>query len=150
MHRYFEGWYYKMVDAGQKETLAIIPGVSFDKQGRGKAFIQVARASTGQAWFLEYDISSFSFYRPEFWIKIGYNTFSRNRLSMHTGQKEVRIDGQLAFSGLNPWPVNWKAPGAMGWFAVLPFMQCYHGVLSLDHEVSGSLEIDGETICFDE
>ena len=27
----------------------------------------------------------------------------------------------------------------MGWFSFVPFMQCYHGVTSLDHELSGSL-----------
>jgi tocopherol cyclase len=29
----------------------------------------------------------------------------------------------------------------MGWFAYVPFMECYHGVLSLDHEVNGRLRL---------
>ncbi len=36
----------------------------------------------------------------------------------------------------------------MGWFAYVPFMECYHGVLSFDHAVSGSLIIGGQTADF--
>jgi hypothetical protein len=33
----------------------------------------------------------------------------------------------------------------MGWFAWVPRMECYHGVLSFDHSLTGSLEVNGET-----
>jgi hypothetical protein len=36
----------------------------------------------------------------------------------------------------------------MGWFAWIPFMQCYHGLVSFDHSLSGTLTINGQAIDF--
>jgi hypothetical protein len=36
----------------------------------------------------------------------------------------------------------------MGPFAFVPFMECYHGVLSMNHKIEGNLIINGETIDF--
>ena len=36
----------------------------------------------------------------------------------------------------------------MGPFGWLPFLQCYHGVLGLDHELSGALTINGRYVDF--
>lgn len=50
--------------------------------------------------------------------------------------------GELRFSGLTQWPVTLRAPGIMGWYAWMPFMECYYGVVSLDHAICGSLQVD--------
>lgn len=36
----------------------------------------------------------------------------------------------------------------MGPFAFVPFMECYHGIVSMDHIIQGELEIDGATVDF--
>ncbi len=56
--------------------------------------------------------------------------------------------GALRFAGRTPWPVTLAAPGIMGWYAYAPFMECYHGVVSLDHAIDGSLEVDGHLLNF--
>jgi hypothetical protein len=33
----------------------------------------------------------------------------------------------------------------MGWYGLVPFMECFHGIVSFGHSLSGSLEIDGVT-----
>ena len=38
----------------------------------------------------------------------------------------------------------------MGWYAWVPKMECYHGVLSMDHGLRGELEISSQVINFDE
>ena len=38
---YFEGWYFKVVNASQNRAFAFIPGIALDKNGQGHAFIQV-------------------------------------------------------------------------------------------------------------
>jgi len=40
------------------------------------------------------------------------------------------------------------SPGIMGWYAWVPFMECYHGVVSLDHAIEGELTVGEETIDF--
>jgi hypothetical protein len=36
----------------------------------------------------------------------------------------------------------------MGWDAWLPGMECYHGVMSLDHAITGNLVINGRKTDF--
>ena len=69
---------------------------------------------------------------------------------MNVKSEERTIQGTVHFANLNPWPVRFLSPGVMGWYAFLPFMECFHGVLSLDHRISGQLKTDNETISFDE
>jgi tocopherol cyclase len=39
-------------------------------------------------------------------------------------------------------------PGIMGWYRFVPFMQCYHGVVSLTHRLKGELIINNEQFNF--
>ena len=41
------------------------------------------------------------------------------------------------------------SPGIMGWYGWMPFMECYHGVLSFDHSLHGALEVEGQNHSFD-
>jgi hypothetical protein len=38
----------------------------------------------------------------------------------------------------------------MGWYSYVPFMECYHGLISIDHKLQGSLQINGQEIDFTE
>ena len=37
----------------------------------------------------------------------------------------------------------------MGWFSYMPFMETYHGVVSMNHNIRGTLEINGASVNFD-
>ena len=37
----------------------------------------------------------------------------------------------------------------MGWYRYMPFMECYHGVVSLDHIIGGNLTFNGELMIFE-
>jgi hypothetical protein len=37
----------------------------------------------------------------------------------------------------------------MGWYAWMPFMECYHGVVSFGHTLSGRLEFEGQNLDFE-
>jgi tocopherol cyclase len=39
-------------------------------------------------------------------------------------------------------------PGIMGWYRFVPFMQCYHGVISLTHSLKGELLVNNELFDF--
>ena len=38
----------------------------------------------------------------------------------------------------------------MGWYYKLPFMECYHGVVSLNHDLKGSLNLNNIHYHFDD
>jgi tocopherol cyclase len=59
------------------------------------------------------------------------------------------VRGDLRFTNLTPWPVTLLSPGIMGPFAWIPWMECYHAIVSLDHGIHGALEIDGRPVSMD-
>jgi len=146
---FFEGWYFKLVDAGQQQRWAVIPGVFIGREpGSSHAFVQTLDGATGHSTYHRYPYESFRAAPRELDISIGPNRFRRDAISLDIDDPQRRMKGDLRFSGGAAWPVTLTSPGIMGWYALVPFMECYHGVLSFDHAIDGSLKIDGNWIDF--
>ena len=145
---YFEGWYFKVVDATGTEPLAIIPGISIEPDGQRHAFVQLIRANGHADW---YDLpwETFSSADDRFDIRVGSCRFTDREIVLDLSHEGESARGRLTTGGPLPWPVRALSPGVMGPFRFAPFMECYHGVLSLDHAVDGTLEVDGETLTYD-
>jgi hypothetical protein len=148
--RYFEGWYFKCVDGEERRALAAIPGVSYSVDGRRtQSFVQVIREG-GSTRFFDYAADAFSFdTAPPFRIAVGPNTFSEDGMTLDLRDESGEITGTVVFGPWRPWPVTPRAPGIMGWYRYVPRMECYHGVLSMDHELRGRLVVDGDDLSFD-
>ena len=144
---YFEGWYFKLVDSTERHRYAVIPGV-FLGQGNSHAFVQVLDGVTGEVTYHEYPAEAFQTARDRFDIRVGPNRFTLEQIELQIASAERTVTGVLRFSGLTPWPVTLISPGIMGWYAWVPWMECYHGVLSFDHELCGVLTVDGQAIDF--
>jgi tocopherol cyclase len=143
--RYFEGWYYKMVDTTEKHAFAIIPGISMDEYGEKHAFIQVLDGKRLRSGYHKFDYNSFFAAPGKFQITIQNNRFSEDELQIDLPE----IHGRLAFRNNVPWPKPFYSPGIMGPYAFVPFMECYHGIVSMDHSIRGSMTYNNENICFD-
>jgi len=141
---FFEGWYYKCINATATEALAIIPGVAMDGHGRKQAFIQVLDGLRFKADYVQFPFDAFQTSKTAFQISIENNAFATNRLKIDL----PKIKGELQFKNQVPWPSSVLSPGIMGPFSFVPFMECYHGILSLDHLIEGTLEIEGRTVDF--
>lgn len=139
---YFEGWYFKLVTADAARSLAIIPGVSLSKN-KSHAFIQVMDSVTRETLYFEYDIRHFYASADRFEVRIHGSVFSGHDLSLNTWQGTDRIVGGVRFENPEPFPVSLRRPGIMGWYAYAPFMECYHAVVSMNHRLYGSLDING-------
>ncbi|MDO8879582.1 MAG: tocopherol cyclase family protein [Coriobacteriia bacterium] len=145
---YFEGWYFKCVDAGAQHAVALIPGISLTPDGEGShAFVQLIRAG-GRTAYWEYPAEEFRFAPDRFEIEVGPNRFSSAGAWLDMDGAEGRVTGELRFGDWVAWPVGLLSPGVMGWYRFVPFMETYHGVLGLDHTVDGELEIDGSVLDF--
>ncbi|MFA0832609.1 MAG: tocopherol cyclase family protein [Methanobacterium formicicum] len=57
---------------------------------------------------------------------------------------ENKITAKMKFKNIVPWPVKKLSPGVMGIYAFIPFMECYHGVLSFNHTIKGYVTINNE------
>jgi hypothetical protein len=147
---YFEGWYFKIVDAGENNIYAIIPGVSLSEGQEGPhAFIQVLNGKTGETLYYTYPLDEVDAATDHLDVRIGPNHFTSQGMDLDLPKSSLRLKGLITFDELTPWPVTLLSPGIMGWYAWVPWMECYHGVPSLDHGLTGSLLTPDGEIDFD-
>jgi hypothetical protein len=141
--QFFEGWYFKLVSNDNKSRWAIIPGVFHHPNPELRhAFIQILNGMTSQVTYHRFPVEDFFASSEEFEIRIGSNFFSREGVQLDLDDGTQQISGEIQFGNLNPWPVKLLSPGVMGPYRFAPFMQTYHGVLSLDHSLDGILMIN--------
>ncbi len=152
--RYFEGYYFKVVDPVNDVAIALIPGISWDEHGAGHAFVQVIDGVAGRATYERYGspilqiestgpasaaFAKTASAKTTFGFTIASNRFSDSGMSVEL--PGLRAD--FSFRQNVPWPSRPWSPGAMGPFSFVPGMQCKHGVVSLHHRVSGTLHLGG-------
>lgn len=144
--KYFEGWYFKQSDQKGKTKLAIIPGVSLTSEDK-HAFIQVFDGVENKAHYIRYPLSMFTPSKSPFSVNIAKNRFSYTGIELDIDQ-EICVIGKLDYTN----QTRFKAPpwmrGIMGWYGYVPFMETYHGLLSLDHTVDGVVKINDSSLRF--
>lgn len=135
---YFEGWYFKSQNKDQ--TVAIIPAKHIDKNGNYSASIQII---TDQgAWCTWHPYNQFHKFQNQ--VRIGYNQFNQQGLTLNLKTDEVTAIGSLTFGKLAPLKYD-----IMGPFKYIPLMECRHSVFSMTHTVKGSLVINDTEYIFD-
>jgi hypothetical protein len=146
---YFEGWYYKLIDSSEQHRLAVIPGIFKGADpSTSHAFVQVLDGMSGEATYHEYPAQTFRAAKEGLEVHVGPNRFTLHTVTLDIDTSRRSVRGTLGLSDLTPWPTTVTSPGVMGFFAWIPFLQTYHGVVSLDHVIDGSLTFEGETIDF--
>lgn len=143
----FEGWYFKLISADRCTAAAVIPGVSLGASPEDShAFVQFILGR--RAEYYRFPLSAFRSDSREFALDIGGNAFSLRGVSLRLGQGDNRLEGELAFSDMLPFPKRIFWPGIMGPFGYVPGMECYHAVVSVRHGLAGSLRFAGEELRF--
>ena len=145
--RYFEGWYYKHVTADLQHVYSFIPGISLNTDDP-HAFIQMIDGVTGKTQYFTYPLADFLYDRQLLDIRIGSSRFTKDHIELDIHQGDFHIKGSLHYSDLTPYPSSLFSPGIMGWYSFVPRMECKHGVVSVNHFVNGSLNINGKSITF--
>ena len=141
---YFEGWYFKIVDPTERYAFAIIPGISMDQDGNRHAFIQVLDGKQCTAAYHNFPAEAFLPASTHFEVQLGPNRFSDGKMELELSE----LRGKLHLKHISPWPRMLGAPGIMGWYSFVPFMECYHGVVSLNHRLEGRLQVYGKEVDF--
>jgi len=135
--RYFEGWYFKVVSPDERHALAFIPGISMSENGERHSFIQVMDGKACRAQYHRFSADDFQPASRRFEVLVGKNHFSKEKITLDL----PGISGEIRFQNTTPWPKMLGAPGIMGWYSFVPFMECFHGIVSLNHTLDGELEI---------
>lgn len=141
---YFEGWYFK--NSINNKGISFIPGININKRKK-KAFIQVI--TTDESYFIDYNISDFKFSHNPFYIKIGKNIFSKEKVHIDITDKtkKLKIKGDIIYSDTKNIDTS-KYPNIMGPFSYIPFMECNHAVLCMKAKTEGKLTINNKKVNF--
>jgi tocopherol cyclase len=144
---YFEGWYFKLVSPEGEYKLSFIPGVSLGKDPH--SFIQVINGKTGKTAYYRFELNEFKYSQKQFAVQIAGNFFCEEFLSVELENETEIFKGKIEFTKFKKFPVSMFRPGIMGWYRFVPFMECYHGVVSLGHRLQGSLSTNQGAASFD-
>ncbi|HAE22984.1 MAG TPA: hypothetical protein DCG47_11760 [Spirochaetaceae bacterium] len=140
---YFEGWYFKQVSPDGK-AWSFIPGVSINADGSHKrSFIQAIDGSSGATRWYDFPFEAFRWHPKKLDIYVGGNHFSPEGLDMDLDGPEGALSARLEYGPVTPYPARPWNPGVMGPYSFVPFMECNHGLVSLDHGVRGYVEANG-------
>lgn len=143
---YFEGWYFKQVDQTGKHTIAFIPGISLDHDDR-HCFIQVIVSPEVKTYYYRFPIEAFKVQNEPFKITIADNVFTLTRIQIAL---EDDFRGRFEFGKLSDIEKTLLSPDIMGFFSYIPGMECNHGIISMNHAVSGQMKVpSGETVDFE-
>ena len=145
---YFEGWYFKHVSADRSQVWSFIPGISLSK-GKAHSFIQTINGISGETQVHEYTVEDFDASSRELNIQVGSSGFSTGGMSLELINDSQSISGTISYGSMDPYPSTLFNPGIMGWYSFVPFMECKHGVVSMQHSLSGSLEMNGKEVDFE-
>jgi hypothetical protein len=144
---YFEGWYFKQVTADRENVWSFIPGVSLSPAGK-TAFIQVIDGISGNTAWFDYPLETFQYDPESMKVKVGNSWFTENGIHIDIEQNGHSISGELTFDQRISFPSSVLSPGIMGWYSFVPFMECKHGVVSVNHTIQGSLKLNGRETDF--
>jgi tocopherol cyclase len=147
---YFEGWYFKQVSADTSEAWAFIPGVSMNADGSSRtAFIQAIDGARGLTRWYPFAFEDFSWQPGRLELAIGPNRFSTQGISVDLDGPDGKLSADLRYGTFSPFPSRPWMPGIMGPYSFVPFMECRHGLVSMDHTVDGWVQVDGRRFSMD-
>ena len=131
--KYFEGWYFKLVSKDEQQAIAVIPGISLYDATDQHAFIQVIDGIGQQVSYYKFDLSDFKADARALSFHLQNNFFSEKRIELDLPE----LRGEIVFADTTPIKKSLWSPGIMGWYSFVPKMQCYHGIVSMHHKLTG-------------
>ncbi|MDQ1297148.1 MAG: hypothetical protein QG611_1127 [Bacteroidota bacterium] len=144
---YFEGWYFKHVTQDLSHTFSFIPGVSL-VENDSHAFIQIMNGYTGTTDYIRYPLKEFRWDKRRLFLQVGSSTFTGRGITLNIESDNINLTGEIDFNNIIKYPKSIFSPGIMGWYSFIPFMECNHGIVSVNHDLFGEISINRNTINF--
>jgi hypothetical protein len=145
--QYFEGWYFKQVTQDQAYTFSFIPGVSL-VENDPHAFIQIMNGYAATSDYIRYPVNEFCWDSRRLFLRIGSSTFTASSIILNIESENINLTGKIDFSNMIRYPKSIFSPGIMGWYSFVPFMECNHGIISVNHDLYGKISINKNEVDF--
>jgi hypothetical protein len=139
LNRFFQGFYFKQENKDHAVALIAARG----RDGSGKAFASIQAVLPDGTFSIPFPPEDVHI-GPGPDIRFGRNRLDSSGLSLNLKGGGHSIRGSLFFG-----PLSRPRRDIMGPFRFFPAMECRHHLVSMAHEVRGSLEIDGHPQSYD-
>lgn len=136
---YFEGWYFKL----QKGDTVLAFIVSYHATADGRRYGMLQVVTDGEPLYFQFPIGDFAAREDRLDIAMGDSRFDESGMTLDLELNGHHVRGRIDFGKFTLLKHD-----IMGFFANFPLMQCKHGVVSMRHEISGGVEIDGKSYDF--
>lgn len=146
MNNNFNGWYFR--NTKNEDTISFIVGETSNEEV-SYSFIQIIDTITNKSYDIHFNKSEFKYNKAPFFIMVGDNYFSKEKIIINISDDEILIKGELYYSDITPIYTSLYAPNIMGPFGYFK-MECNHEIVSLCHHLSGTLTINNKDIVFDD
>jgi len=149
-NNYYEGWYNKVVDKNTKYSYTFIPTIAINRKSKSsQAFIQILNGQTGRMHYIRHQLKKFeSLSNTEFAIRIDKCYFSTKGFILDIDRDDMKIKGNIKYSNPILWQRSFLQPNVMGILNYIPLLETYHGIVSMNHTLTGSLDINDIIIDF--
>ena len=138
MKAFFLGWYIKCQANGK--TLSVIP--AFHRNGKRSA-CSIQIITDEGAWNVTYPASLWK-KRKGFGVDIGDNRFGTDGFTLSVEGDGISAHGSVRFGDFAPLKGD-----VMGPFRFLPFLECRHEIVSMEHALEGEISVNGTLFRFD-
>ena len=147
---FFEGWYHKM-SSKNGQTFVVIPGIYKSGVNNNQtAFLMLYQGSNERVDYIPFNVNDFQCDTSSYELRLGNNLFSLDRVILDFEYKYLKVEGEITTDKLNPWPVSLFERGCMGWYGYIPTMECFHGILSMNHDLNGYININDNKTTLDQ
>lgn len=129
---FFEGWYLKH----QIGDVIFSFIISFHIEKSGECYAYIQFISNEDSYFKKYDADSFMSNPNEFRVLLDNNQFSSRGIKANIDFDDFNVNCDIKYADLT------QCKDILGPFKHIP-LQCNHSILSLTHDLSGYIIIDG-------
>lgn len=146
--RYFEGWYFKQTSEDESSVISFIPGISINKKDP-HSFVQCIYRDAEdnlETSYFRYTLEEFEYSLYPFEIRVGDCIFNKSGMSISLENESMNIRGAFSFGCFKEIVRTPLMPNIMGIFSYVPYMECNHEVVSMNHWVNGVLMINDKEI----
>lgn len=114
-------------------------------QSKQRQSCSIQLITDDNAFHIDFPYALFQSSRKDFHIRIADNHFDENGMRLCLRTPDLSAVGSVRFGPLSPIRYD-----IMGPFRYVPFMECRHSVVSMQHTVNGTVHINGVPYHFDE
>ncbi|MCX6253627.1 MAG: tocopherol cyclase family protein [Bacteroidia bacterium] len=144
---YFEGWYFKHVSQDLNQVWSFIPGIALTKKDP-HSFIQVINGTTSKTEYISYPLDEFIWDKNKLYLEVGSSVFTEKYVDLKIENGNLKVEGHIDYTNIVKYPKSLFSPGIMGWYSFIPFMECKHGIVSVNHDLTGNITVNENLIDF--